>query len=90
VHLAHALAAAARAGLEQDRVADLLDGERERRVVEAGAVGPGTTGTPAFATVCLARILSPIASIADGGGPTNTIPASSHAAAKAVFSLRNP
>jgi hypothetical protein len=34
--------------------------------------------------------LSPIASIADDGGPTNTIPASSQAAANAVFSERKP
>ena len=51
---------------------------------------PGTTGTPALATVCLARILSPIASIAAGGGPTNAIPAASQAAANAVFSDRKP
>ena len=43
-----------------------------------------------MATVCLARILSPMASMADGGGPTNAIPAASQAAAKAVFSDRNP
>ncbi len=37
---------------------------------------PGTVGTPLAATVALALILSPIASIAAGGGPTNTMPAS--------------
>ncbi len=41
VHLPHPLAAAARARFEQHRVADLLDGEGERGVVEAGAVRPG-------------------------------------------------
>ena len=41
VHLAHALAAAAGARLEQHRVADLLDGQRQRRVVQPGAVGAG-------------------------------------------------
>jgi len=51
---------------------------------------PGTTGTPALATVCLARILSPIASIAEAGGPTNAIPAAAQAAANSVFSDRNP
>ena len=44
VHLAHALAAAARARLEQHRVADLLDGQRERRVVEARPVRAGHHG----------------------------------------------
>jgi hypothetical protein len=51
---------------------------------------PGTTGTPALATVCLARILSPIASIAAAGGPMKVRPAASQAAAKAVFSDRKP
>ena len=31
-----------------------------------------------------------MASMAAGGGPTNAIPAASQAAAKAVFSARNP
>ena len=44
VHLAHALAAAARARLEQHRVADLLDGQRERGVVEARPVRAGHHG----------------------------------------------
>jgi hypothetical protein len=43
-----------------------------------------------LATVALAVILSPMAAIAAGGGPTNTKPASVHAAAKAAFSERNP
>ena len=51
---------------------------------------PGTTGTPAAATVALAAILSPIASIAAGGGPTNTSPAAAQARAKAAFSARKP
>ncbi len=55
-----------------------------------GSVRPGTTGTPAAATASLARILSPIASIAAAGGPMNTSPARSQAAAKAAFSERNP
>jgi hypothetical protein len=44
VHLAHALAAAARRRLEQHRVADLLHGQRERGVVEARAVRAGDDG----------------------------------------------
>ena len=51
---------------------------------------PGTTETPAAATVALAAILSPIASIADAGGPTNTMPASAHARGSAGFSDRKP
>jgi hypothetical protein len=55
-----------------------------------GSVRPGTTGTPAAITVCLARILSPMASIAAIGGPMNTTPAFSQARAKSTFSDRKP
>ena len=44
VHLAHALAAAARARLEQHRVADLRGRQRQRLVVQAGPVGSGHHG----------------------------------------------
>ncbi len=53
-------------------------------------VEPGTTGTPAFRTVSLARILSPIRSMAAAGGPMKESPASAQAAAKAAFSARKP
>ena len=56
-----------------------------------GQPDPGTTGTPAAATVALAAILSPIASIAPAGGPMNTRPAAAQARAKPAFlSARNP
>ncbi len=58
--------------------------------VIAASPAPGTTGTPAADTTALAAILSPIASIADGGGPMNTRPASAHARANRAFSARNP
>lgn len=51
---------------------------------------PGTTGTPAAATVSLARILSPISVMAEAGGPMKVSPASAHARAKPAFSARNP
>ena len=51
---------------------------------------PGTTGTPAACTVSLARILSPISSMASAGGPMKTSPASAQARAKAAFSARKP
>ena len=54
------------------------------------APAPRTTGTPAADTTALAAILSPIASIAAGGGPTNTRPASAQARANRAFSARNP
>ena len=55
-----------------------------------GAPVPGTTGTPAAATVALAAILSPIASIAPGGGPMKVRPAAAQARANRAFSARNP
>ena len=51
---------------------------------------PGTIGTPAACIRWRAPILEPIASIASGGGPIQTMPASSQARAKAAFSARNP
>ncbi len=51
---------------------------------------PGTIGTPAAETVSLARILSPISSIAPAGGPMKTSPASWQARAKPAFSARKP
>jgi hypothetical protein len=57
----------------------------------AGSTGTsGTTGTPAAATVAFAAILSPIASIASGGGPMKTRPAAAQARANAAFSARKP
>ena len=37
-----------------------------------------------------ARVFEPIASIASGGGPMKTIPASAQARAKSAFSARKP
>jgi hypothetical protein len=51
---------------------------------------PGTTGIPARSMRSRARTLSPTASMAWGGGPMKTIPASLQAAAKAGFSERKP
>jgi hypothetical protein len=51
---------------------------------------PGTTGTPAFSMLARARVFSPMASIADAGGPMKRIPAASHALTNAAFSLRKP
>ena len=51
---------------------------------------PGITGTPAALTCSLARILSPMTSSALTPGPTNTMPAASHARARSAFSERNP
>ncbi len=53
-------------------------------------VSPGTTGTPAAAARRRASIFDPMRSIAEGGGPTNTSPASAQARANAAFSERNP
>ena len=50
----------------------------------------GTIGTPAAVAASLARCLSPISSIASGGGPIQVSPASITARAKPAFSLRNP
>jgi hypothetical protein len=51
---------------------------------------PGTTGTPAAFIRSREGTFSPIASIAAGGGPIQTSPASRTARANAAFSERNP
>ena len=61
-----------------------------RGVADLARSCPGTIGTPAAAMRWRAPILEPIASIAEGGGPIQTSPASSQARAKAAFSARNP
>ena len=56
----------------------------------SGNSAPGTTGTPARSAVRRALTLSPMTRIADAGGPTNVMPAASHASRKAGFSERKP
>ena len=86
----HALAAAARGRLEQHREPDVEGGGGQFVVVRPASSRPGTTGTPAAATARLALILSPIISMASGGGPTKTIPAAAQRRASAGFSDRKP
>ena len=47
-------------------------------------------GTPAACIAVRARVFSPMSSIASGGGPIHTSPASSTARAKDAFSARKP
>jgi hypothetical protein len=53
-------------------------------------IWPGTVETPASAASFLLVILSPIASMALGGGPTKMMPSFASAVGKAAFSLRKP
>ena len=55
-----------------------------------GSELPGATGTPAADIVSRASILSLIARIAEGGGPTQVIPAATTCSAKSALSLRKP
>ena len=63
---------------------------RSSSVMPAATLAPGSTGTPAAATTCLARALWPMVRIAWAGGPTHTMPAAAHASASAGSSERNP
>ena len=56
----------------------------------SGEERPGTADTPARSAAIRDEILSPITSMADGGGPTNVAPRSVTARAKSVFSEKNP
>ena len=51
---------------------------------------PGTPATPAAWAARRLETLSPMTSIASGGGPMNTTPRSVMARAKSVFSEKNP
>ena len=51
---------------------------------------PGTTGVPALVATSRAVSLSPIFSMASGGGPIQVKPASITARAKSAFSEKNP
>ncbi len=51
---------------------------------------PGTPDTPARSAACRELILSPITSIASGGGPMKMTPSPVMARAKSVFSEKNP
>jgi len=54
------------------------------------SVVPGTPWTPTFSAASRAEILSPITSIAAGGGPMKVTPRSVIAFAKSLFSEKNP
>ena len=78
-------------GLDRDRQAVLL-GElrRPRRRPRAGPWCRRASGAPTFSAMWRALTLSPRFSIASGGGPIQTSPASITAWAKSRFSARKP
>ena len=53
-------------------------------------IWPGTVETPAEAAIFFDVILSPIASMATGGGPMKATPSVFSASAKLAFSDRKP
>jgi hypothetical protein len=71
---AHPLAAAARAGLQHHRVADLAGDRTASSASSIRPMCPGTVETPASAAIFFDVILSPIASIAPAGGPMKATP----------------
>ena len=54
------------------------------------SLAPGTPETPAFSAACRELILSPMTSMASGGGPMKITPRSVMARAKSVFSEKKP
>ncbi len=65
-----------------------------KATISAGSVTdsdrPGTPATPARSAASRALILSPMVSIASGGGPTNVTPLATMVRAKSAFSEKNP
>ena len=56
----------------------------------SGSERPGTPATPAFSAARRELILSPMTSMASGGGPMKVTPRSVMARAKSVFSEKKP
>jgi hypothetical protein len=93
VHLAGDLepaAAAAERRLDRDRQAVLLANATTSSAPSTGSLVPATRGAPTFSAMWRAFTLSPRFSIASGGGPIHTSPASITACAKSRFSARKP
>ena len=76
----HALAAAAGAGLDQQRVADRLGHRASASPASPSRRWPGSTGTPASSIRSRASVFEPIASIASGAGPIQVRPGVGHRA----------
>ena len=74
-HDLHAAAAAAERGLDRERPADWPRRSRgSRRRAVTNSVVPGTIGAPPRRAALRELTLSPISSIAAGGGPMNATP----------------
>ena len=86
----HPLAAAARARLEQDRVAELVGGRARPVERSSRRRRPARSAPSARRIACFAAILSPIVAITSAGGPTKTRSLSTQASTKAGFSARKP
>ena len=56
----------------------------------SGSERPGTPATPAFSAASRELILSPMTSMASGGGPMKVTPRPVMARAKSVFSEKKP
>ena len=89
-HDLHALATAARGGLDDQRVAELLT-ERGDLVSRADRIDRTWDDRDARGGIAArAAVFEPISSIAADGGPIQTRPAPSTSRANAAFSARNP
>ncbi len=90
IHAAHAFAAAAGHGLEQNGIAVLARRTRGLLPASTPCSVPGTTGAPPAMAARRAAVFEPMARMESADGPMKTSPASSQAAAKSAFSLRKP
>ena len=87
----HALAAAAGHRLDQHRIADLVGLlAQEVRLLLARRDSPARPARRPAATSALAASFSPMARIAEAGGPTKTMPLAAQASANSAFSDRKP
>ena len=91
VHHAHAAAAAAERGLDDQRETDLVPPSRAPPAGSlTGSSVPGMVGMPAFSARRRAAVLSPSSSSRSPLGPTKAMPCLAQARGSAGFSDRKP
>ena len=87
---AHAAAAAAGDGLDEQRVAACPRAAATSASTSVDGSTDASVGTPAALAAAIARALLPVSVSTSAVGPTNVMPALAHASASAGFSDRKP
>ena len=87
---AHAAAAAAGDGLDEERAASIRSAAARSSSTSVDGATDSSTGTPAALAAAIARALLPVRVSTSALGPMKVMPAAAHASARAGFSDRKP